>query len=615
MASVIQVRDVSKVYPASGAPALYRITLDIRPGEVTLLMGPSGSGKTTLISIMGAILRPTSGHIGIAGNDVSRLSEKQLPAVRRRHIGFIFQSFNLMPTLSVSENVELSLELKGIRGRKARRVIAHQLLADVGLTDKLDALPANLSGGQKQRVAIARALAGNPDIVLADEPTAALDSVSGRIVMEKLRSLAAQGRAVLIVTHDNRILEYANRIIQIEDGRITSDSSAAEELELVVAQKGRRAPQMAKESTQKMSFKFGGSRFYRLLTIALIVLANIWFAVEFFGFKRIEIPAMAAHANTAAADSNSDSNARPSFVSGAGQVEPASEELKISSSVAGRLVDLPVSEGQQLSAGQIIAVLDGGDLAARVAQAEANVELRQAELDRLINGSSTFERQAAVAAADEAKIQLENATADMAQHKALFEAGVTSRSELDKSEREVRMAQLRLDKALVSSASLDSPAREDDGARSRASLRAAREQLTEARALLSEKVIRAPFSGVVLKCHHRVGEEVGLGDAIVSFGDISHLVVRVDVDEADVAKIQLGQRAYVTAQAFGPKRFTGTVSHIGGQLGRKNIDTGDPQVKVDTKVLETLVFLDGHPTLPIGLRVDAFILTKTRSHD
>jgi putative ABC transport system ATP-binding protein len=156
----------------------------------------------------------------ILAQEVTGLREKQLCRVRLEHMGFIFQDFNLFPTLTAGENVEVALDLKGIRGREAKRR-ALELLDRVGLRDKYDTFPKDLSGGQKQRVAIARALAGDPDIILADEPTASLDSQNGRVIIEMLRDLAhGQGRGVIIVTHDNRMIGLADRIIQIEDGRI-----------------------------------------------------------------------------------------------------------------------------------------------------------------------------------------------------------------------------------------------------------------------------------------------------------------------------------------------------------------------------------------------------------
>ena len=227
MQPAIVVRNLTKTFGegAAAVRALDGVSLDVHSGEVILLMGPSGSGKTTLLSIMGCILRPTGGQVWIGGRDVASLPEAELPLVRLEHIGFIFQGFNVFPTLTAGENVELSLNLKGVRGREARRR-AQALLKQVGLAEKYDAYPANLSGGQKQRVAIARALAGDPEIILADEPTAALDSQSGRAVIELLRELAhARGRAVVLVTHDNRILEFADRIVHIEDGKIREESA------------------------------------------------------------------------------------------------------------------------------------------------------------------------------------------------------------------------------------------------------------------------------------------------------------------------------------------------------------------------------------------------------
>jgi len=222
MGLAVEIQGVSKSYGEGDAEvrALVGVDLTVHHGEMLFLMGPSGSGKTTLLSIMGCILRPTSGSVRIAGEEVVGLSEREMPRIRLRRIGFIFQGFNLFPALTVQENIELALDLKGIRGREARRRSA-DLLARVGLSDKAAQWPANLSGGQKQRVAIARALAGEPGIILADEPTAALDGTTGRAILDLLRELAHEkGRAIVIVTHDSRALAYADRLVTIEDGRI-----------------------------------------------------------------------------------------------------------------------------------------------------------------------------------------------------------------------------------------------------------------------------------------------------------------------------------------------------------------------------------------------------------
>ncbi|PYR05220.1 MAG: ABC transporter ATP-binding protein [Acidobacteria bacterium] len=221
----IEARDLIKTYAQGEAAmrALDGVSIDIHAGELMLLAGPSGSGKTTLLSIIGCILRPSTGTLRVMGDDVSRMRERDLPAIRRERIGFVFQAFNLFPTLTAAQNVALALDLKGVAGRAARDRAA-ALLDQVGLGNKIDSYPADLSGGQKQRIAIARALAGNPPVILADEPTAALDSQSGRAVMDLLQRLAHErGRAVAIVTHDNRMLGYADRTVRMEDGRIVSD--------------------------------------------------------------------------------------------------------------------------------------------------------------------------------------------------------------------------------------------------------------------------------------------------------------------------------------------------------------------------------------------------------
>lgn len=224
MQPAIAVRELTKKYEEgpTGTLALRGVDLDVHEGELLMLMGPSGSGKTTLLSIMGCILAATSGSVQIAGREVVGLNEKQLPGLRLDHIGFIFQGFNLFPTLTAGENVELMLDLKGISVAKAKKR-AQELLEQVGLQEKYNSFPADLSGGQKQRVAIARALAGDPGIILADEPTAALDSLTGRTVMEMMTDLAhKRNRAVVIVTHDSRVLNFADRIVKIEDGAIAS---------------------------------------------------------------------------------------------------------------------------------------------------------------------------------------------------------------------------------------------------------------------------------------------------------------------------------------------------------------------------------------------------------
>lgn len=227
-ASAIKAKGIKMVFESGSGQyqALKGIDLDVQPGDIQLLMGPSGSGKTTLLSILAGMLTPTSGSVKLLGEEITWMSRTELSRFRRDRIGFIFQGFNLFPALTAAENVEVALNIKGIRGRQARKE-AQTLLEQVGLADKINQLPRDLSGGQKQRVAIARALAGHPELIMADEPTAALDSHSGHAVIELLRKLAKEeGSTVLMVTHDPRILDVADRILYLEDGELTTPSAA-----------------------------------------------------------------------------------------------------------------------------------------------------------------------------------------------------------------------------------------------------------------------------------------------------------------------------------------------------------------------------------------------------
>ena len=196
------------------------IDLRVQQGDIQLLMGPSGSGKTTFLSILAGLLTPTGGQVFLRGKEITTMSRNQLAQFRLHHIGFIFQGFNLFPALTAIENVEVALNIKGVRGPKAQKQ-AEYLLEQVGLGGKGKLRPRDLSGGQKQRVAIARALADRPPLIMADEPTAALDSTSGRAVIDLLKRLAKEeGSTVLMVTHDPRIVDVADRILELEDGMI-----------------------------------------------------------------------------------------------------------------------------------------------------------------------------------------------------------------------------------------------------------------------------------------------------------------------------------------------------------------------------------------------------------
>jgi putative ABC transport system ATP-binding protein len=229
--TMIEAAGITKVLGegAGRVDALKGIDLALAGGELTLLMGPSGSGKTTLLSVLGCMLSPTGGSVRIRGQSTTGLGPEALAELRRRHVGFVFQSYHLFPTLTAAENVRLALDVRGDRSALAR-LRARDALATVGLADKADAFPRELSGGQQQRVAVARAIVGDASVILADEPTAALDSENGHAVMTMLAEIAKDpARALFIVTHDPRIMPFAHRILRIEDGRIVSDQRRSEQ--------------------------------------------------------------------------------------------------------------------------------------------------------------------------------------------------------------------------------------------------------------------------------------------------------------------------------------------------------------------------------------------------
>jgi putative ABC transport system ATP-binding protein len=216
----IRLHEVTKAYGTGEAEvrALRGIDLEVAPGELVVVLGPSGSGKTTMVNIIGGIEAPTSGQVRVAGQDLHDHPPAALAGFRRDHVGFVFQFFNLIPTLTARENVEVIVELTG---RGDRDSVA-RLLESMGLADRADHFPAQLSGGQQQRVAIARALATDPDLLLADEPTGALDTSTGRQILALLQESNRAGRTVMMVTHNASIAEMADRVVRMHDGRIAS---------------------------------------------------------------------------------------------------------------------------------------------------------------------------------------------------------------------------------------------------------------------------------------------------------------------------------------------------------------------------------------------------------
>lgn len=225
MTHVIEAQALTKIYGTGEAQvsALRGVDIAIDRGEFVAIMGPSGCGKSTLLNLLAGLDQPTAGEVWLDGDRIDRFSETKLARMRRRKVGFVFQFFNLIPTLTVGENVELPIRLAGQRRRKARRV-ANELLSDLGIPNKRDTAPALLSGGEQQRVALARALANEPAIVFADEPTGNLDSAAAKEVLGLLRTARNRGQTLLVVTHDARVAAAADRVINLRDGLVADET-------------------------------------------------------------------------------------------------------------------------------------------------------------------------------------------------------------------------------------------------------------------------------------------------------------------------------------------------------------------------------------------------------
>ena len=226
--SMLELRRVSKVYGQGAAEvhALREVSLDVDPGTMVAVMGPSGSGKSTLLTIAGSLEEPTSGQVLVAGQDLAAMSRNDKARLRRQSVGYVFQDFNLLPGLTAAENVALPLELDGVSARKAQQA-GLRVLTDLGLADRASNYPDQLSGGERQRVAIARAVVGDRHLLLADEPSGALDSANAEAVMRLIRTACKQDVAAVVVTHDAQLASWADRVVFIRDGRIIDQTAPA----------------------------------------------------------------------------------------------------------------------------------------------------------------------------------------------------------------------------------------------------------------------------------------------------------------------------------------------------------------------------------------------------
>ena len=297
------------------------------------------------------------------------------------------------------------------------------------------------------------------------------------------------------------------------------------------------------------------------------------------------------------------------LIAAPGRIEAVSEEVRVSSELSGRLKAVNVEEGDRVRQGQVMAEVENADYKARVAEAEAQLAQREAELRRTVNGARAQERREAEASMQAAQAVLNNAKSEALRRRGLADRNVISRDEADRYERAFKVAQAEYEQAAQHFALVDADAREEDRTHAETAVATAKAQLAEARAYLEKSYIRAPINGVILRKLRHTGESVStqFDSPVVTMADDSVLRVRLDVDESDVSKLRVGQRAYVTAEAYGDHKFWGSVIRVGQILGKKNIRTDEPSEHVDTKILETLVELDPGQRLPLGLRVDSFV--------
>ncbi|ABF43021.1 secretion protein HlyD [Candidatus Koribacter versatilis Ellin345] len=342
----------------------------------------------------------------------------------------------------------------------------------------------------------------------------------------------------------------------------------------------------------------------RIFTIGAAILVTASTATVIWG-----------HSARQARESVVQKNTADWIVAGAGRVEPESEDIKLGAELSGKLKSVYVEEGDRVKQGQLLAELENADYHAQVASAQAEVHETEAQLRKVVNGARREERREALSTVEQARAVMNNSESEMLRRQKLYEAGVISREEAEQYAKEYDVAKAKFQEVSEHHKLVDETAREEDRDIATANLLAARARLEQAQAMLAKTFVRSPIEGTVLRKHHRLGESVSNGstvpDPIVTIGATERLRVRVDVDEADVSKLTVGQKAYVTADAYGDKRFRGHIVRIGQELGRKNVRTDEPTERVDMKILETMIELDGGDELPIGLRVNTFIVPKS----
>jgi HlyD family secretion protein len=551
MSAILEAESIRHVYGSGSTSfaALRGVSLEIHRGEVMLLLGPSGSGKTTLLQVLGGLLRPTAGVLRLEGRTISGLDLDALARLRLAHFGFVFQAYNLFPTLTAAENVEVALDLVGLRASAAKQR-ARELLDDVGLGDRVQSYPSQLSGGQKQRVAIARALASDPAVVLADEP--------------RRRGPGGRDR------HPRQPHPRRGRSHREDGGR--PDGSVRQ----------------IRGGTRIMKNR---ARTFLLAGLALAGAMGITVALE----ADAEAPQI---------------EPTPLGLAAPGRVEPIGEEREVGARMPGLLVAVHVDENDRVVAGQVLAEIDRSELEAERLGALATIALERAQRDRLVNGARPQERQAAKARLAAAEAGLALAQKEHARTVPLSRRGVLTATDVDRATEQLDSARALQREASKQLSLLEASARRDELAISDAKIAVAEAELASIDAMIEKTYVRAPIAGTILVRHHRAGETVGATPPTPLFviGDLSGRRVRAEIDEIDVARIHADDRVEVVADAWPGTRFGGRVLRVGQRVGGKSVSTERPTERQDRKVLDALVELDPGSDLPVGLRVDVFVV-------
>ncbi|MFT5125424.1 MAG: putative ABC transport system ATP-binding protein [Candidatus Omnitrophota bacterium] len=539
---VIFAQGITKVYDMGETQvhALRGVDFIVERGEFVAIVGQSGSGKSTLMHLLGCLDTPTDGRIIIGGEDVSHASQAELAEIRNATIGFVFQTFNLLPRFSLLRNTQLPMTYGGISARNRRRR-ATELLDRVGLGDRLDHRPNQLSGGQCQRAAIARALVTNPDIILADEPTGNLDSASGEIILNILKDLHREGHTVILVTHDNKVAQAAHRQIRILDGCIVEDTGvkapiSEEESPMTTETPTESLTPTLPEAPRKRKRK---KRRWLKVLIVLAVLAGIG-----WGAKRMFAPEAADPMASLKEPIHVERGVIEERLMETGTVELRTT-IEVKSKMSGKVKELLVEEGDAVKEGDVLAIIepDPNEIL-RLYQKRAAVESRQLELaeNRRELTRSVELHDRGVLPGDQFEKIRDRVTASETNYRLAL-------LELQALEREIDPA---ID-AATPSLSEEKPGEIDTSVLGR---------LTDIRVL-------SPRSGIVIERTIDVGELVISGTAttiagttIMKLGDPAEAVVKASVNEIDIGKIKAGQQVEVTLGAYEDEQFPAQVHRI-----------------------------------------------------